>query len=207
MREAREAYEGNHAWKTAVVPDKRAERAPIRDPLPQAVVVLASWPPKLAAQLPIRVMGPCFRRDDTEDEDAAADLSTTIHSRRCNIWGAIALVGGGMARGFFNVRFRDRGRAALSAGRDLERQGHQLRGVLRQRHQGGGLHLRRRARDASLRAAGIHRPGLSRLHLRRRARHVLRLSRVRPLCSPMPATASIRTSCCSTPMRAPMPAA
>src|SRR5215469_12226428 len=40
-------------------------------------------------------MGPCFRRDDTE----YADAPTTIHSRSCNIWGAIALIDGCMARG------------------------------------------------------------------------------------------------------------
>ena len=64
----------------------------------------------------------------------------------------------------------------------------------------------RPARDRALRAAGMHRRGLARLPAQRARRPDLRLSRPRSLRAAATAIASIRTSCCSIPMRGASPA-
>ena len=60
----------------------------------------------------------------------------------------------------------------------------------------------RPARGAAHRAARAHRPGLARLPARGAPRPAVRLPRARPVPARRKATASTRTSCCSTRMRA-----
>ena len=72
-----------------------------------------------------------------------------------------------------------------------------------QRDQGRALPVRRggRARDRAHRAARIHRRGLARLPARTRARAPSTATACTGRTSPRRGIASIRTSCCSTPMR------
>ncbi len=77
----------------------------------------------------------------------------------------------------------------------------QLRAVLRQRHQGRALPVRRRRRERARadRAAGIHRRGLARLPAGCAARAPSTAIASTAPTSRSRATASTRTSCCSTP--------
>ena len=73
---------------------------------------------------------------------------------------------------------------SISPGRDLGRQGHQLRPVFRERREGGVVPLRRAERDEGIEPPGLaraHRSGLARIPAGPIAGPDLRLSRLRPL--------------------------
>ena len=86
--------------------------------------------------------------------------------------------------------------------------GRQRRGLLRPRQPHRALPVRRRrpARDRAHRAARVHPRGLARLLPRPASGPALRAAGARSLRAAEAATASTRTSCCSTPTPAPTPA-
>jgi hypothetical protein len=79
---ASEVYVDKAATWLPVVPDKRAKRAPIRDPYAAADVARARWQTALLLPEPPVAMGPCFRRDDSpqssSDRLAEADRAVGL---------------------------------------------------------------------------------------------------------------------------------
>ena len=92
-------------------------------------------------------------------------------------------------------------RRPVPARRHLGRRRHQLRPLLRERHRGGALPVRRRTATRSASSCERHRVSTGTATSRHPARPALRLPRARAVRARAGATASTRPSCCSTPTR------